>query len=183
MPEFESFEAAREQAAEYLGYVASEKIRTPRGDVFEIPNPSLLDDEQQQRYDELQLEVESWDRHDDVLNEDGTVKTRGAIKEPARKGNVLVENYNTQLAKAIFGDRYEAFKTAGGRGNDVAFVWAKMNKVIADRRAADSKSAGSDQGVEAVPHADSGGSSAPLPASDQGVASGADVQQGAAGTA
>ncbi|MBZ4574705.1 hypothetical protein [Mycobacterium avium] len=155
MPEFDSFEAAREQAAEYLGYVASEKIRTPRGDVFEIPNPSLLDDEQQQRYDELQLEVESWDRHDDVLNDDGTVKHRGALKEPSRKDGVLVENYNIQLAKAIFGDRYEAFKAAGGRANDVAFLWAKMNKSIADRRKADSKSAGSDQAVAAVPEPDS----------------------------
>lgn len=155
MPEFDSFEAAREQAAEYLGYVASEKIRTPRGDVFEIPNPSLLDDDQQQRYDQLQLDVESWDRHDDVLNDDGSVKTRGAIKEPARKDGELVENYNIQLAKAIFGDRYEAFKAAGGRANDVSFFWAKMNKTIADRRAADSKSAGSDQAMAAVPEPDS----------------------------
>lgn len=155
MSEYDSFEAAREQAANYLGYVASERIRTPRGDVFEIPNPTLLDDEQQQRYDELQLEVESWDRHDDVLNDDGTVKTRGAVKDPARKGGELVENYNIQLAKAIFGDRYEAFKTAGGRANDVSFIWAKMNKVIADRRAADSKSAGSDQAVAPVPEPDS----------------------------
>ncbi|CQD03785.1 gp32 protein [Mycobacterium europaeum] len=160
MPEFDSFEAAREQAAQYLGYVASEKIRTPRGEVFEIPNPSLLDDDQQQRYDQLQLETESWERHDDVLNEDGTVKTRGMIKEPARKtgedGNpVLVENYQIQLAKAIFGDRYEAFKAAGGRANDVSFIWAKMNKQIADRRKQDSKSAGSDQAVAVVAEPDS----------------------------
>lgn len=160
MSEYDSFEAAREQAADYLGYVASEKIRTPRGDVFEIPNPSLLDDDQQQRYDALQLEVESWDRHPDVLNDDGTVKTRGALKDPARKtdadGNtVLVENYSIQLAKAIFGDRYEAFKAAGGRANDVSFIWAKMNQVIANKLAADSKSAGSDQAVAAVPDPDS----------------------------
>lgn len=154
MSEFDSFEAAREQAAEYLGYVASERIRTPRGDVFEIPNPSLLDDEQQARYDLLQLEVESWDRYDDVLNDDGSVKTRGAIKDPARKDGELVENYNIQLAKAIFGERYDAFKAAGGRANDVSFIWAKMNKTIADKRAADSKSAGSDQAVAAVPDPD-----------------------------
>lgn len=154
MSEFDSFEAAREQAAEYLGYVASERIRTPRGDVFEIPNPSLLDDEQQARYDQLQLEVESWDRYDDVLNDDGSVKTRGAIKDPARKDGELVENYNIQLAKAIFGERYDAFKAAGGRANDVSFIWAKMNKTIADKRAADSKSAGSDQAVAAVPGPD-----------------------------
>ncbi|BCP29609.1 hypothetical protein JF780_05805 [Mycobacterium intracellulare] len=155
MSEFDSFEAAREQAADCLGYVASERIRTPRGEVFEIPNPSLLDDEQQTRYDALQLDVESWDRHDDVLNDDGSVKTRGGLKDPARKGGELVENYSIQLAKAIFGERYEAFKAAGGRANDVSFIWAKMNKMIADRRKADSKSAGSDQAVAPVPEPDS----------------------------
>ena len=156
MSEFDSFEAAREQAAEDLGYVASEKIRTPRGEVFEIPNPSLLDDDQQERYDQLQFEVKSWDRHPDVLNDDGTVKVRGAlIDDPPCKEGKPVENYNIQLAKAIFGERYEAFKAAGGRGNDVAFFWAKMNKVIADRRAQDSKSAGSDRAVAVVPEPDS----------------------------
>ncbi|GFG74692.1 hypothetical protein [Mycobacterium botniense] len=67
----DSFEAARAQAAEYMGFTASERIITPKGEVFEIPNPSLLDDEQLARYDALQLEVESWDREDDEIDENG----------------------------------------------------------------------------------------------------------------
>jgi hypothetical protein len=153
-----TFEAARQQAAEYLGFLDGVKVRTERGDVFEIPNPSLLDDDQQTRFDKLQLEIESWDRHEDILNEDGSVRTEGALKEPNRKDNELVENYNIQLAKAIFGDRYEAFKTAGGRASDVSTIWWKMNKQLADRRAADSKSAGSTEDVAPVPDSDRVGS-------------------------
>ena len=142
----QSFEEAREQAAEYLGFVVSERITTPKGEVFEIPNPSLLDDDQQARYDQLRVDTETWDRHPgtpEVLNEDGTVKTParpGALKDPERKDGELV-HYNVQLAKAIFGDRYEAFKAAGGRASDLELHWSRMRKALADRRAVDSKSA------------------------------------------
>jgi hypothetical protein len=142
----QSFEEAREQAAEYLGFVVSERITLPNGEVFEIPNPSLLDDDQQARYDQLRVDTETWDRHPgtpEVLNEDGTVKTPavpGPLKVPERKDGVLV-NYNVLLAKAIWGDRYEAFKAARGRASDLELHWSRMNKALADRRAADSKSA------------------------------------------
>jgi hypothetical protein len=138
----ESFQDAREQAAEYLGFVASERVVTKDG-VFEIPYPSLLDDEQQTRYDQLQFDAQGWDKHDN-----------GSLMEPHRKDGVLVENYNIQLAKAILGDRYAAFKAAGGRANDVAVIWWKMRKGVADRQAADSKSAAGAVGVDAVPDAD-----------------------------
>jgi putative intracellular protease/amidase len=160
----QSCEEAREQAAAYLGFVVSERITLPNGEVFEIPNPSLLDEDQQARYDQLQVESEDWDRHPDipevlnedgvpeVLNEDGTVKTPGrapTVRTPARRGNVKVPerkddvlvNYNMRLAKAIFGERYDAFKAAGGRSSDVNLHWSRMNKALADRRAVDSKSA------------------------------------------
>src|ERR1700748_2295901 len=159
MPEnrHNSFEDARDQAAEYLGFVAGERITTRTGEVFEIPSASLLDDDQQTRYDQLQLEAESWDRHDDVLDDDGKVKVRGALLEPNRNGGELVENYNIQLAKAIFGDRYEAFKAAGGRASDVAVTGWKMNRQLAERRAADSKSDDGAGDLARVPKSDRGG--------------------------
>lgn len=149
-----TFEQAREQAAEFIGFVASEFIKTPKGDVFEIPSPNMLDDEQQAAMDALALEVESWDRHDDALNGDGSVRKKGDLKEPNRKNGKLVENYNIQRAKAIFGDRYPAFKTAGGRASDVAAIHWKMNKMLNDRRKADSKSVGSVDDGETVPDSD-----------------------------
>jgi hypothetical protein len=149
-----TFEQARQQAAEYIGFIASEFIKTERGDVFEVPSPNMLDDEQQSRMDQLALEVESWERGPDKLNEDGSDRTKGELLEPNRKNGELVENYNIQRAKAIFGDRYEQFKAAGGRASDVAVIWWKMNKMVADRRAADSKSVGSTDDLVTVPDSD-----------------------------
>lgn len=168
---YSSFEAAREQAAEVLSFVASERITLPGGAVFEIPNPSLLDDDQQARLDVLDFEAEGWEHVDDVKNDDGTVTPgKGPLKVPNRKGGELVETYNTRLAKAIFGDRYPEFKAAGGRGNDIHMTWNKMGKIMADRRAADSKSAGSDSDLAPVSDADRIGSGDVHPVSDSGVA-------------
>jgi hypothetical protein len=165
----QSFEAARDQAAEFLGFTAGERIVTNQGS-FEIPNPSLLDEDQQAGVDALDVDMdENWDRHPDVLNEDGTVKSRGALKVPYRKKGEPV-NYNTLLAKAIFGERYPAFKAAGGRPNDLAVIWSRMNQEMAARRDADNKSGGSADGVAAVADADRVGSPDPLPAADSGVA-------------
>jgi hypothetical protein len=149
-----TFEEARAQAAQYLGFIASEYIRTTNGEVFEIPSPNMYDDEQQSRIDQLALEVESWDRSPDKLNEDGSVRTKGELLEPNRKDGELVENYNIQRAKAIFGERYPAFKAGGGKASDVALIHWKMNRMLADRREADSKSAGSTDSVDLVPDSD-----------------------------
>lgn len=178
-----SFQDAREQAAEFLGFAASEYITTPTGEVFEIPNPSLLDDEQQTRFDCLQIEMESWDHHPDVLGPDGAVIRRGEMKDPARKNGELVENYAIQLAKAIFGGRYPAFVAAGGRGNDVSLIWWKMQAQLAKRRADDSKSVGSVGSVAAPAAGDRSGAVAVSPPAYSGVAPGHDVEPGAAGTA
>lgn len=170
MSDHKSFEAAREQAADYLGFAASERIVTKDGS-FEIPYPSLLDADQQAAVDELDVDMdENWDRYPDILNEDDSVKSRGLLKVPHRKNKVPV-NYNTELAKAIFGERYEAFKTAGGRPNDVALIWSRMNQELSKRRAADSKSGGSTEDVAPVPDADRVGSADSLPAPNSGVAS------------
>jgi hypothetical protein len=152
MPEATSFDEARAQAAEFLGFIASERIVTKDG-VFEIPNPSLLDDDQQARVDALDLETESWDKHDDVLDDAGKVVSRGGLMVPNRKGGKIV-SYNVGLAKAIFGDRYEAFKKAGGNSGDVNLFWSKMNRALAQRRAEDSKSGGSAASVAPVSDAD-----------------------------
>ncbi|GFG74691.1 hypothetical protein [Mycobacterium botniense] len=65
-----------------------------------------------------------------------------------------MENYNIQLARAIFGDRYEAFRAAGGRAVDVTLIWQKMGRELAERRKADPKSDRGDQIVEAVSDTD-----------------------------
>ncbi|ORV92802.1 hypothetical protein AWC11_07310 [Mycobacterium interjectum] len=154
MATHDSFEAAREQAAEYLGFAASERITTRDG-VFEIPNPSLLDDDQQEQVDALDIEMDGWDRYPDALNDDGSVKTRGALKLPYRTKDGQPALYNVRLAKAIFGERFDAFKAAGGQSSDVQLIWSKMRRELEERLAADSKSAGSGEAVAAVPEPDS----------------------------
>jgi hypothetical protein len=148
-----SFQEARAQATECLGFVASKEIRVGN-EVFEIPNASLLDDEQQMRVDALDLEVDGYDRHPDVLNADGSVKVRGALMVPYRKNGKLVENYNIRLAKAIFGERFEKFRAAGGRSNDVALFWSQMRQEMDERRKKDSKSSGSVNALALVPDSD-----------------------------
>ncbi|TDH48892.1 hypothetical protein E2F47_22260 [Mycobacterium eburneum] len=133
-----SIRDAREQAAEYLGFVASEKLTAENGEVFEIPFPSLLDDEQQERYDDLQFEMRSLDKDDD-----------GEPLEPHSIDGKRLPPYDIRLAKAIFGeDGYARFKAAGGRSSDVSLIWWKMRQQLSDRKGADSKSAGSTGGVD-----------------------------------
>lgn len=152
--EAKTFEQARSQAAECLGFTVSENIVTAKGEVFEIPNPSLLDDDQQNRYDRLRLESETWDHHPDVTDADGNVIRTGALKDPHRAKGKLVESFEIQQAKAILGDRYEAFKAAGGRASDISVIWWKMNKELAKRQEDDSKSAGRTGGVASISDAD-----------------------------
>ncbi len=139
-----SAKEAREQASEFLGMLASVTVKADNGEVFEIPNPALLDDEQQQRYDQMQLEAESYDRHPDVKDDQGNTR-KGPFMVPHRKNGKLVENENVRLAKAIFGDEvYKRFKAAGGRASDIGLVWGQMNQVLQKRLDAESKSRASD---------------------------------------
>lgn len=156
--------AAREQAAEFLGFMASVPIDLGGGKTIEVPNPSLLDPEQQDRYDQLEFECESLDRHPAPVNEDGTPKigddglpVKGAVMVPHRVDGNRVENYETRLAKALFGADYEAFIEAGGYPSQVGFHWAEMRRTLEEREKADDKSVGSDTPVVDVPEADSDG--------------------------
>lgn len=166
-----SIQEAREQAADYFGFTASVKLRV--GDeLFEIPNPGLLDDDQQERWDELQFELQYCDREPDVErpereieNPDGTKTTvpahtiKGDYIKPYQKTvngetKLLKPSYNTRLAMVIFGDRYEKFKAAGGSGSQIAIEWARMNDEYQKRVEEDPKSGGSAATLEVVRESD-----------------------------
>jgi hypothetical protein len=146
---------AREQAAECLGFMASQPIQI--GDeVFEVPHPSLLDDDQQTRYDELQLSLEDLQRWPDIKDADGNVLRQGDPKDPHRtQDGKLVESYNIRLAKALFGDvAYKKFKAGGGSGNTVAAIWFQMQRLLSERVNEDSKSMGRDSSVGELSESD-----------------------------
>lgn len=155
-----STQEAKEQAAEYFGFAASVYVRGKSGEVWEIPNPGLLDDDQQERWEELQFLLEDCDRKPDIevperTLDDGTViparTIPGDLKTPYRiNGELLKPSYNVRLAMALFGDEYEDFKADGGSGNQVALEWARMNREYMERVEADSKSDGGASSVEAV---------------------------------
>lgn len=137
-----SLEEAREQAAESLGLMKSVYVKADNSDEkFEIPNPSMLDDDQQARYEQMQLDIENLDRAPDVKDANGKLIRKGEILEPYRKDGKLVDGHGVMLAKAIFGDAgYKKFKAAGGRSSDVTLVWWQMNTALAKKRKEDSKS-------------------------------------------
>lgn len=151
---------ARDQAAEYLGFTASTKIVLESGEVFEIPNPGLLDDDQQERFEELQAELDTFD-HDEVevpvveytveTRADGTTfsepkvvghrKERVLITNPHRKdGKPVKPPYNVRLAIALWGkERYERYKAGGGLANQIALEWTRMNREFMEKSQQDPK--------------------------------------------
>lgn len=150
---------AREQSAAYHGFAASVEI-VIGDETFEIPNPSLLDDDQQERFNELNAEIQATcDREDDIeiaehTMENGTVipaKTlRGEVKNPYTiDGKPLKPPYNMRLAKVLFGEEgYARFKAGGGRSNQIALIWGQMQEEYDERHKSDPKSGRS---VEAAP--------------------------------
>lgn len=155
---------ARDQVADDLGFAAAFAIDIGNGESVEIPYPGLLDDDQQQRYNELQAELEDLDTDDvplvddegvPVLDADGNPRVRKVVKEPHRRKGKLLEPYTVRLCKALFGEAgYARLKAAGVRANDINAYWIRMHRQYEERLAADSKSAGSTLGVASVSRRD-----------------------------
>lgn len=148
-------EEARQQALDYLGFLAPRQVKA--GDkVYEIPAASLLSREQQRRYNELQFSLESLDRWPDLKNADGEVIRLGEPKLPHRtKAGELLEDYDVRLTMALLGDLAgEEYLSNGGLPGDINLFWAESNQRVAERRASDSKSVGSDSDLAPVPETD-----------------------------
>lgn len=160
-----SVQEAKEQAAEYFGFTASAFIQTSDGKVWEIPNPGLMDDDQQERWEELQFDLQSYDREDDIVIPEqvldgGTViperRIKGDLVTPYQKnGQRMSPPYNVRLAKVLFGEEgYAAYKAGGGIANQIALEWARMNREYQERVESDPKSDGSRPALETVPSGD-----------------------------
>jgi hypothetical protein len=119
---------ARDRVAKQLGFDAAAVIRVGDED-FEIPSPAVLDDDQQQAYNELKLETESWDREDDVTLGDGRV-IRGEVLIPHRKNKKLITPpYAVKLAIALWGkEKYERYKAGGGISSQILIEWQRMDR-------------------------------------------------------
>src|SRR5690348_6222939 len=89
---------AREQASEgRYSFLRSEFRRAkpttehPDGEVFEISHKDLFDNDQQDRWDDLQDAIRGYDREPDVMTPDGKqVIARGNVIYPHHKDKVRV---------------------------------------------------------------------------------------------
>jgi hypothetical protein len=163
---------ARESAAEFFGFAASEYIKVG-GEQFEIPNPGLMDDDQLERYEELQDSLRTFD-HDEIERRNaitgevivhpvtGQPVVDTVLIEPHRRGGELVRPpYAVRLAIALWGqdgyDRYrEKCAATGEKPNSgiIPVIWRKMQRQFSERLAADSKSADRADVDEVVPDGD-----------------------------
>ena len=166
---------AREQAAEFLGFTASKLIPLPGGgDPVEIPNPGLFDDEQQERWDELQMFLKGCVQAPDVVVpdsvitlKDGTTTTipgrtvPGGTLQPLQRETddgeteLVKPGYAVRQAIAVLGEEeYKRFKAGGGRANDIGVLLRQMQVEFEERVKRDPKSGVGAVDVASAPDGD-----------------------------
>jgi len=161
---------AREQAGAYDSLFADTPLELDDGDPIMIPpHPDLgmLNDEAMELYEELQFEMESYDREEEMFipeqrlrdsdgHETGVVlpssTTEGVLKRPYRKEGVLIKPPNTvRVAKIALGEaEYKRMCDGGKSSADVWRVWGAQAAELRERQSSDSKSDGSSLDLEAV---------------------------------
>lgn len=155
-------EAAREQIIEAeIAFLKSEKLGN-----WTVPHKDLFDNDQQERWDDLMFERESYDREPDIAAADGTIIRRGDILVPYRKDKkripspIRAKGYATedeQYAVVCWG--VDGAKKAYEEGvllSGIKMIWAKQARALRKLTKQDSKSADRDSDLAAVPDGDRG---------------------------
>ena len=162
---------AREQGSAYDSLFGDTELELDDGNTILVPpHPDLgmLDDEAMEQYEELQFEMESYDREEDIHipeqrlkdsngNETGVVLpasvSQGALKRPYRKNGELIKPpHSVRVARLALGDAtYQKLVAGGKSAGDVWRIWAKQAAELRDREAEDSKSEGGSVDLAAVP--------------------------------
>jgi hypothetical protein len=133
-------EAARAQAADYLGFTAGIVFDLGNDESWMLPNPAFLDTEQRKRHRAHQRFMKSLDKE---TVEDPIIEGREVERYvyPYQKDGEDVDD-DVLLCKALMGDDiYDKFIAADGRPGQVAIHWAVMNRQMEVRTRVDSKSA------------------------------------------
>ena len=166
---------AREQADAYDSLFGDTLLELKNGGTVRVPpHPDLgmLSDEAMEAYEELQFEMESYDREEDIfipeqrlLDENGnptgvvlpSSTQKGELKRPYRKdGQLIKPAYSVRVARIALGDaEYQKLRDGGNSAADVWRIWSKQATELRARQAADSKSDGSPQALASVPSPDS----------------------------
>lgn len=117
----------------------------PEGEVFEIPHYDLFDPDQQERWDELQDDLNNaYDRQPDVMTPDGkTLIAKGQLIYPHKVNNVRLRPWSERIAVVVWGEEGAARAKAGGINlNEIEVIWAKQRREMDKRARDDSKSEG-----------------------------------------
>lgn len=167
---------AREQAEAYDSIFADTELTLTDGSTIKIPpHPDLgmLDDERIEAYEELLMEVESYDREDDIYipeqrlkdpetgRETGVVlpadTQRGVLKRPYRKnGELLKPPHSVRVVQVVLGeDEYKRLRDGGFSARDVWRIWGQQGLDLRQRQDGDSKSNGGPVGLASISAANS----------------------------
>jgi len=161
---------AREQGNEYDSVFRDTKIELADGTTVTVPpHPDLamLSDEAMEEYEELQFEMESYDREEDIIiseqrlrdpdgHETGIVlpgsTQPGALKRPYRKDGVLIKPpHSVKVAKIALGEaEYKRLVEGGKSAADVWRIWGSQATELRRRQDDDSKSDGGSLDLETI---------------------------------
>ena len=160
---------AREQAEAYDSLFASTSLELNDGSILMIPpHPDfgMLDDDRMEDYEDLLMEVEDYDRDDDIYIPEQKLEggvtlpaetKRGELLRPYRKNGVRVKpSHTVRVVQAALGpEDYERLRAGGKGAADVWKVWGKQGLAIQERRLFDPKSNGSSVDLESISASDS----------------------------
>lgn len=169
LPTASPVKEAREQAEAYDSIFAPTPLELNDGSTLMVPpHPDfgMLDDEQMEDYEDLLMEVETYDRDEDIYIPEQTLENgivlpaetrKGNLLRPFRKNGVRVKPaHSVRVVQAALGpDDYAKLRAGGRSAADVWKIWGKQGMEIKERRLFDSKSDGSSVAVESVSEADS----------------------------
>lgn len=169
LPSASPVSQARDQAEAYDSLFASTPLELNDGSVLMIPpHPDfgMLDDDRMEDYEDLLIEVESYDREEDIyipeqrLDSGVTLPAevkRGELLRPYRKDGARVKpSHTVRVVQAALGpDDYKKLREGGKNAADVWKIWGKQGLAIQERRLFDPKSNGSSMDLDSISASDS----------------------------
>lgn len=160
---------ARQQAEAYDSLFSSTPLTLDDGSDLKIPpHPDfgMLDDDRMEDYEDLLMEVEDYDRDEEIYIPEQKLESGVTLPAETRKGNLLrpyrkngvrvKPAHSVRVVQAALGPEDYARLRAGGRNAaDVWKVWGKQGLAVQERRIFDPKSDGSSVDLESISEADS----------------------------
>jgi hypothetical protein len=169
LPTASPIERARDQAEAYDSLFASTPMELNDGSVLMIPpHPDfgMLDDDRMEDYEDLLMEVETYDRDSEIFIPEQKLEggvtlpaetRKGELLRPYRKNGVRVKpSHTVRVVQAALGpEDYARLRAGGKNAADVWKVWGKQGLAIQERRLFDPKSDGSSVDLESISTPDS----------------------------